>query len=324
VVLLLVLLEVGRDPLLTRDCSDGCQQQQLGPPFHPAPAISSSSSSSSSSSWGAEAYVVATPMATLPAGGTFLPLLKPLAPHTRRRVPVAAAAAPLLSACSSTAAAAHAALVAVAAAPRPPSPLARDHSSAGDNNNNNNNNNNNGNVLHRTFPPPRRRDRLIAPNSFVGIGPERRTPTLQEVLRNNAATTRGGGRPELAELMPILGGIEIACKTIATLVGKPHLAGEVGRVNVQGETQKKLDVICNEVVKEALCRTGELHCVASEEEDEPIQCPVVVRLLFYYLTIERKKHRNISLQHLTHTPNQLLKNTENSRSTIALTVGNTR
>jgi fructose-1,6-bisphosphatase I len=41
-------------------------------------------------------------------------------------------------------------------------------------------------------------------------------------------------------------------------------------VNVQGEDQKKLDVITNEVLKNALRYTGKLGTMASEEEDDPV------------------------------------------------------
>jgi len=41
-------------------------------------------------------------------------------------------------------------------------------------------------------------------------------------------------------------------------------------VNVQGEEQKKLDVICNEVLKKCLKWTGKLGVLASEEEDLPV------------------------------------------------------
>jgi fructose-1,6-bisphosphatase I len=46
--------------------------------------------------------------------------------------------------------------------------------------------------------------------------------------------------------------------------------GYQGAVNVQGEDQKKLDVITNEVLKRALRFTGKLGVLASEEEDTPV------------------------------------------------------
>jgi fructose-1,6-bisphosphatase I len=41
-------------------------------------------------------------------------------------------------------------------------------------------------------------------------------------------------------------------------------------VNVQGEDQKKLDVITNDLLKRALRFTGRLGVLASEEEDVPV------------------------------------------------------
>ena len=43
-----------------------------------------------------------------------------------------------------------------------------------------------------------------------------------------------------------------------------------GSINVQGEEQKKLDVISNNVLKNALRWSGELATIASEEEDAPV------------------------------------------------------
>lgn len=43
-----------------------------------------------------------------------------------------------------------------------------------------------------------------------------------------------------------------------------------GSINVQGEEQKKLDVISNDVLKNALRWSGQLATIASEEEDLPV------------------------------------------------------
>lgn len=44
----------------------------------------------------------------------------------------------------------------------------------------------------------------------------------------------------------------------------------VGTMGGQGEEQKKLDVITNNVLKKALRFTGRLSVLASEEEDVPV------------------------------------------------------
>ena len=41
-------------------------------------------------------------------------------------------------------------------------------------------------------------------------------------------------------------------------------------MNVQGEEQKKLDVVTNDVIKRALKFTGKVGVIASEEEDKPV------------------------------------------------------
>ena len=79
--------------------------------------------------------------------------------------------------------------------------------------------------------------------------------------------------PELADMETLMSSIQTAVKTIASLVARSHITGMVGAqgaVNVQGEEQKKLDVITNEVLKDALRFTGKMGVIASEEEDFPV------------------------------------------------------
>jgi len=79
--------------------------------------------------------------------------------------------------------------------------------------------------------------------------------------------------PDQTDLEGLMSGIQMACKTIANLVGRAgiqDLTGLQGGVNVQGEDQKKLDVISNDVLKNALRSTGKLGVVASEEEEHPV------------------------------------------------------
>jgi len=67
-----------------------------------------------------------------------------------------------------------------------------------------------------------------------------------------------------------------ACKSISIAVGKGGLGGvlgEAGSDNVQGEAQKKLDVISNEILLEANEWGGHLAAMASEEMDEPHPIP---------------------------------------------------
>ncbi len=67
-----------------------------------------------------------------------------------------------------------------------------------------------------------------------------------------------------------------ACKRISIAVGKGALGGVLGSAgteNVQGETQKKLDVVSNEILLEANEWGGHLAALASEEMDDPHPIP---------------------------------------------------
>lgn len=48
--------------------------------------------------------------------------------------------------------------------------------------------------------------------------------------------------------------------------------GSAGAENVQGETQKKLDVVSNDILKQALQDSGTVRALASEEEDNIVAC----------------------------------------------------
>ena len=81
--------------------------------------------------------------------------------------------------------------------------------------------------------------------------------------------------PELRELTTLFGAIDTACKAMTNLVKRSQLPssetlGYQGEVNIQGEDQKKLDVITNDLLKRALRFTGRLGVLASEEEDVPV------------------------------------------------------
>jgi fructose-1,6-bisphosphatase I len=78
------------------------------------------------------------------------------------------------------------------------------------------------------------------------------------------------------ELSNLLYDIALAAKIISGYVRRAGLLdvlGRVGRVNVQGEEQQKLDVLANETIKAALAHTGRLCVMASEEEEDAIPTP---------------------------------------------------
>ena len=91
---------------------------------------------------------------------------------------------------------------------------------------------------------------------------------IQEQRKNPGAT---------GELTLLLTDIALACKGISHEVNRGALAGNletvVGSENVQGEVQKKLDVIADEIFVNALNWTGHLAGLASEEHDEVLAIP---------------------------------------------------
>jgi len=79
-----------------------------------------------------------------------------------------------------------------------------------------------------------------------------------------------------AELRLLIEVVARACKTISHSVGKGALGDVLGALeseNVQGEVQKKLDVISNEILLEANEWGGHLAAMASEEMESIHQIP---------------------------------------------------
>ncbi|MGO2477443.1 MAG: class 1 fructose-bisphosphatase [Pseudoalteromonas sp.] len=72
------------------------------------------------------------------------------------------------------------------------------------------------------------------------------------------------------ELISLIRTILAACKEISFRVGQGALSGVLGSTldeNIQGETQKKLDVLTNQLLKDILLESGYVKAIASEEED---------------------------------------------------------
>jgi fructose-1,6-bisphosphatase I len=84
-------------------------------------------------------------------------------------------------------------------------------------------------------------------------------------------------RPEATgELSNLLYDIALAAKIISGYVRRAGLVdviGAVGRTNVQGEQQQKLDVLANETIKQSFRHTGRVCLMASEEEEDAILTP---------------------------------------------------
>jgi fructose-1,6-bisphosphatase I len=87
----------------------------------------------------------------------------------------------------------------------------------------------------------------------------------------------------------LLNDIVTACKVISNLVNKGELIGVLGSAeseNVQGETQKKLDIITNEVFLKSNEWAGHLSAMASEEMDEIYEIPSQYPRGKYLLTFD--------------------------------------
>ncbi|KAG7342849.1 fructose-1,6-bisphosphatase [Nitzschia inconspicua] len=115
----------------------------------------------------------------------------------------------------------------------------------------------------------------------TGTPSKLKVPVLDEVCETTGVTLKRYMNevailnPEMTELVTLFGAIDTACKAIANLVKRSQLPssetlGYQGEVNVQGEDQKKLDVITNDLLKRALRFTGRIGVLASEEEDVPV------------------------------------------------------
>merc|ERR1719163_719264 len=122
-------------------------------------------------------------------------------------------------------------------------------------------------------PPLPKSEQMVAPKITAACEHTGVTLTrfMLEVAKSN---------PDFNELPTLFSGIATACKAIANLVKRSQLTGLTGyeggggSINVQGEEQKKLDVLTNDVLKKALYDTGKLGVLASEEEDAPVDADV--------------------------------------------------
>jgi fructose-1,6-bisphosphatase I / sedoheptulose-1,7-bisphosphatase len=94
---------------------------------------------------------------------------------------------------------------------------------------------------------------------------------IEEQRRLNAV---GGGAT--GNFTALVNDVRLACKRIATLIGKGQLAnalGDAGSVNVQGETQMKLDVMANDIFVRTNEWGGQLAGMLSEEQETPYAIP---------------------------------------------------
>ncbi|MDA3878417.1 MAG: class 1 fructose-bisphosphatase [Halothiobacillus sp.] len=78
----------------------------------------------------------------------------------------------------------------------------------------------------------------------------------------------------------LMNDIVSACKVISSYVNKGNLIGILGSAeseNIQGETQKKLDIISNDVFTNTLMQGGQVAGLASEEMDDVYHLPATAQ-----------------------------------------------
>ncbi len=89
-------------------------------------------------------------------------------------------------------------------------------------------------------------------------------------------------------LTSMLGDIAFACKRIATAINTGAITGNMGSLaseNIQGEVQKALDIITNDIFVEANQTSGYVAAMASEEIDDIIEVAEKYRQKGNYLLV---------------------------------------
>ncbi|MFO7661912.1 MAG: class 1 fructose-bisphosphatase, partial [Chloroflexota bacterium] len=91
------------------------------------------------------------------------------------------------------------------------------------------------------------------------------------------------------ELTNLLYDIALAAKIIAhktNRAGLVDILGEAGQMNVQGESQQKLDVFAHTILRQLCDHTGRLCLMVSEEHENPMHIPDRYRMGSYVLVFD--------------------------------------
>ena len=113
--------------------------------------------------------------------------------------------------------------------------------------------------------------------------------TVQHILEQNQIS---------APLTETINTVLTASKDIALLLQKGAMGdilGCAGQENVQGETQKKLDVISNDMLKDALKACSHVAGIASEEEDLPVAANADGQFLVIYDPLDGSSNIDINV-----------------------------
>lgn len=98
-------------------------------------------------------------------------------------------------------------------------------------------------------------------------------------------------------LITVLTAITDGCRDIARQIGRGALGGVLGAAgaeNVQGEEQKKLDVIANDILKSLLLAEPSVRALASEEEDQIVPANADGRFLVAFDPLDGSSNIDIN------------------------------
>ncbi len=112
-----------------------------------------------------------------------------------------------------------------------------------------------------------------------------------------------------AELNAVIFSLTEACHSIHHSLEKGALAGILGAAgaeNVQGEDQKKLDVIANDLIKQALAKNPAVRGLASEEEANIVPCETAGQYLVTFDPLDGSS--NIDINSMVGTIFSILEN----------------
>ncbi|KNE65744.1 hypothetical protein AMAG_09722 [Allomyces macrogynus ATCC 38327] len=99
------------------------------------------------------------------------------------------------------------------------------------------------------------------------------TQTNLITLSRHVLAEQRAHKDATGDLTLLLVSIQLGCKFVATCVRKAgivNLTGLAGDTNVQGEDQKKLDVLANEIFINSLRSSGKVAIMVSEEDEDVI------------------------------------------------------
>ena len=106
-----------------------------------------------------------------------------------------------------------------------------------------------------------------------------------------------GSDPRRGAVAATVAAIAAACRDISALIADGNLSHDLGAAvgeNIQGETQKHLDALADRRLIEA-CRRAPVAAVASEEDDEPVECDPSADLLVAFDPLDGSSNIDINV-----------------------------